>query len=368
MTAPLRSVLHVVVAGEVGGAERMLCDLAAPVEGGRDHAVALLTSSDRLRGLFSGAGLDVVDGGPAREDPVSFLRRSLGRRELTWLRDVVRRRDRPVVHLHTFGSQVLGTRAALLERTEIVRTEHSTRVYDDPSCWPFARWSLARADRVVCISEHVRAVAVGRAPSIAARARVVYNGIATDRFAPLPPPPPSPRLRLALVGRLEPRKGVDVAIDALRLLPDVELRVVGDGEDRARLERRARDLGGRVTFLGYADDVRDTLAWCDALVVSSRKEGLGIAAIEAMASARPVVSVPRDALPEIVRDGERGWLAHGTGPGALARVIADARDAGPDERARRGAAAAAYVRESLSVEAMRAGYEAVYRELDEGAA
>ena len=50
------------------------------------------------------------------------------------------------------------------------------------------------------------------------------------------------------------------------------------------------------------------------------------------------------------------------------RRLRAARDAGPDERARRGAAAAAYVRESLSVEAMRAGYEAVYRELDEGAA
>jgi L-malate glycosyltransferase len=365
-TAP-RSVLHVVVAGEVGGAERMLCDLAAP-SGARVHAVALLTSSDRLRALLSDAGLDVIDGGLAREDPVAFVRRSLGGRELGWLRGVIHRRARPIVHLHTFGSQVLGTRAALRERTQVVRTEHSTRVYDDPSCWPFSRWSLARVDRIVCISEHVRAVAERRAPSIAPRTRVVYNGVTTERFAPLPPPSPSPRLRLAFLGRLEPRKGADVAIDAVREVPDVELRVVGDGEERARLEAHARDLGDRVTFSGYADDVRETLAWCDALVVSSRKEGLGIAAIEAMASARPVVSVPRDALPEIVRDGVTGWLAHGTGSGALARAIVDARDAGRDERARRGRLAAAYVRESLSVEAMRAGYEAVYRELDEGAA
>ena len=67
-------VLHVVVAGEIGGAERMLIDLAK----GGPHAVALITPNDRLRTLLRDAGLDVEDRGPTREGPLTYLAQTLG--------------------------------------------------------------------------------------------------------------------------------------------------------------------------------------------------------------------------------------------------------------------------------------------------
>lgn len=361
-----RSVLHVVVAGEVGGAEQMLCDLAAR-GGARAHAVALLTSSERLRALFAERGLDVDDGGAAREAPLAYLSRNLGGRAVAWLRDVIRRRDPAIVHLHTFGSHVLGTRAARAEGRAIVRTEHSTRVYDDPSCWPFSRWSLARADRVVCISEHVRRVAEARAPSVARRVRVVRNGVAIDRFTRQPAREARGPLRLVFVGRLEPRKGADVALRAVARVSGVTLVIVGDGAERPRLEALARSLGleARVTFTGFSADVREHLREADVFVASSRKEGLGVAAIEAMASGRPVVAVPVDALPELVHEGRTGWLAHGTDAIALSHAIARARDGGSQELARRGALARAFVEEELTVSRMREGYASVYAELDD---
>jgi glycosyltransferase involved in cell wall biosynthesis len=270
------------------------------------------------------------------------------------------------VHLHTFGSQVVGTRAARRVGAGVVRTEHSTRVYDDPSCWPFSRWSLARADVAVCISEHVREVALAKAPWARAKLRVVPNGVDLARFtrAPSPELAGGERVRFVAVGRLEPRKGLDLALEALADVPRAELVVVGEGEERGRLEALAArlGLGGRVRFAGFSRDVREHIAGAHLALSSARAEGLGIALIEAMAMGRAIVALPTGGVPELVRDGDTGWLAHGGGSAALARAMRDAVEAGPAEIGRRGARALELARARYSVGAMRTAYERIYEE------
>ncbi|MBX3186970.1 MAG: glycosyltransferase family 4 protein [Labilithrix sp.] len=357
------AVVHVVVAGEIGGAERMLVDLARS-DANRAHSVALLTPNPQLRAMLRDAGVALDDRGPVREGPLSYLSRSLGPHDVGWLCGVLRDRRAAVVHLHTFASQVLGTRAALHHGARIVRTEHSTRVYDDPSCWPFSRWSLERADAVVCISEHVRDVARAKASWI--DARVVPNGVDVDRFAPAPAPDgrPDGAVRFIALGRLDRRKGLDIALEALALVPRAELDVVGEGDQAGPLMQLASRLGvaRRVRFRGFAGDVRDAIATASVGLSSARAEGLGIALLEAMAMGRPIVALPTGGVPEIVRDGDTGWLAHGRSADALARVMAEAIER-PDEVSRRGERARRNVVARYSIDAMRQGYEAVYASL-----
>lgn len=356
------SVLHVVVAGEVGGAERMLVDLArTPTCSNRPHAVALVTPNDRLRALFSDAGLDVDDRGPATEGPLTYLIQALAERDVAWLEAIIRRRGSTIVHLHTFGSQVIGTRAALRAGVKVLRTEHSTRVYDDPSCWPFSKWSLRRVHASVCISEHVRRVALSRAPWAEPIMHVVPNGVNVSRFAPRPLPDAGDRIRFITLGRLEPRKGIDTALRALVLVPDTELTVVGEGESQAMLASVAHTLGisERVRFVGFAADVRDEIARAHVALSSARSEGLGIALLEAMAMGRPVVALPTGGIPEFLADGDTGWLADGDDEEALARAMREA----VQRRAEivcRGERARARVIASYSVDAMREGYERRY--------
>jgi glycosyltransferase involved in cell wall biosynthesis len=356
-------VVHVVVAGEVGGAERMLVDLASGEGTGAAHAVALLTPNDALRRMLRSAGLRVHDRGPVREGPLPYLWRTLGRRDVAWIARVIQGEAARVAHLHTFGSQVVGTRAALRAGARVLRTEHSTRVYDDPSCWPFSRWSLARADACVAVSDHVRAVAAARAPWAAARVRVVHNGVDVARFAARDEPKAG-EFTFVLVGRLERRKGVDLALQALARVPGARLEVVGDGEERAPLERAARELGveHRARFHGYVADARPLLARAHAALCASRDEGLGIALLEAMAMGLPVVGFAVGGVPEIVEDGVTGALCARGDVGALAAVMREARGA-RDRLAAMGGAASARVRQRFSVAAMRAGYGAVYAEL-----
>jgi glycosyltransferase involved in cell wall biosynthesis len=358
-------VVHVVVAGEIGGAERMLVDLASrpdPTEA--DHSVAVLSPRDDLARLLRRASIRVHDAGAVAEGPLPFLRQSLGGREVSWLARILSRERAQIAHLHTFASHVVGTRAALRAGARILRTEHSTRAFDDPTCWPFSRWSLARTELSVAVSHHVRTVAASRAPWAAATLRVVPNGVDTTHFTPRPAPAAPGPVTFGAVGRLARRKGVDLAIRAVAQVPGARLEVIGDGAARSSLEALARSLGvtDRVTFRGFVDDTRPSVATCHAVLCSSRSEGLGVSLLEAMAMGRPVVAFRVGGVPEIVEDGRTGLLTPAGDLPALVHRMKDVARA-PERLEALGAAARARVVERFSVEAMCSGYARAYADV-----
>ena len=352
-------VLHVVAAGELGGAERVVADLAAPRPGAAaEHAVALFAPSPALGRFLRAQGVAVHDAGPAPEHAAAYLGRALGGQAVAWLEALVRRERVTVVHLHTFASQVLGTRAAARTGAALIRTEHSTRVYRNAMCWPFSRWSLRRCDAAVAVSDYVCGVAVARAPWAARKLRVIRNGVAPRPARPARAPGP---FRFVAVGRLDPRKGLDLALDALARVPGAHLDVVGDGAQRAALVAQAARAGlaGRVTFHGHVADPTPLVAGADAALSAAADEGLGLALLEAMASGVPVVAVPVGGLLEVVQDGETGWLAGARSAEALAAAM---RAAAADWRAARrlGDAARHRAESCFSLNAMRTAYDQLY--------
>ena len=168
--------------------------------------------------------------------------------------------------------------------------------------------------------------------------------------------------RVALIGRLEPRKGVDTALDALAQVPGLELRIIGDGPSRGSLEAQTSrlGLGGRVQFLGHVAKPQLALVDCHAVVSASRIEGLGIALLEALAAERPVVALPTGGIPEFV-DATTGYLAAGHDAAALAQSL---RELVQDlEGARRkGERGRERVLGHYTVAHMREGYARVYKE------
>lgn len=145
------------------------------------------------------------------------------------------------------------------------------------------------------------------------------------------PPIPSRLLSIARLSRADADKGIDQVIAALptvrALVPDVTYTVVGDGDDRPRLESLARERGvADIThFAGRVPDEQlfAHLSGADVFVLPSRKEGFGIVFLEAAAFGKPVIAGAHGGSPEVVVDGETGLLvAHGD-TGALARGIVD---------------------------------------------
>ena len=167
-------------------------------------------------------------------------------------------------------------------------------------------------------------------PRLARRTIVVPNGISDSGAAD---PGRSEPGRLALVARLSPRKGVDVALEAVAILRgqgrDVTLDVCGSAYsgyewfDRQLRERAARpDLAGAVHFLGYVDDTRAALASASVVLVPSRVEPFGNTAVEGLLAQRPVVASNVQGLAEIITDCRTGLLVPPDDAAALAGAIA----------------------------------------------
>lgn len=135
---------------------------------------------------------------------------------------------------------------------------------------------------------------------------------------------------VGVIGRLSPEKGVDVFIEAARILQDrgepFNALVVGDGPDRSRLEALCAklDLGSSVHFVGYQRDMRPVYAALDLLVVPSRSEGLPNVLLEALRAHLPVVATAVGAIPEVLDHPKAGILVAPGNPRALADGMATA--------------------------------------------
>ena len=173
------------------------------------------------------------------------------------------------------------------------------------------------------------------------------------------------------LGALVMRKGHDLALRALRLAQErvatkVQLRlwIAGAGPEAAALESLARELQlqSSVQFLGARSDAADLLAACDALLMPSRREGLGIAALEAMAAARAVVATRVGGLGDAVVDGVTGLLVASEDPLGLAQAI-ERLALDPALCRRLGQAGPAHVAAHYSAEHMVEAYRKLYLEV-----
>ena len=190
-----------------------------------------------------------------------------------------------------------------------------------------ARWDAATASRVGRFIANSRNIA-GRIHRYYNReAAIVYPPVDTAFYHPDTTPPGQ---HFLIVSALVPYKRIDVAIDAARRA-GATLRIIGDGPDRARLERQANGLGavpstslgaGHVDFIGYASDeeIRDEYRRALAVLLPG-EEDFGIVPVEAQACGRPVVAFARGGALETVIPGETGVLFDELTPPSLAAAL-----------------------------------------------
>jgi len=188
--------------------------------------------------------------------------------------------------------------------------------------------ALRRARCIVVPSAYLRQIAIGWGldPS---RVDVVPN--------PAPEVPEHPTrdearatlgidgFALGVAGRLTAQKALGDTLEALARVPDVALLVLGDGPERAKLERRAGELGlaDRVRFLGAGtrDDVIALFRAVDAALLTSAWENLPHTLLEALATGTPVIATAVGGIPEVVRDEENGLLVPPRDIAAIASAI-----------------------------------------------
>lgn len=244
------------------------------------------------------------------------------------------------------------------------------------------RWSLPlfnllwrRADVMLCISHAVREWLVGRGvpPD---KARVIHYGIEPEKFS-------EPRVNLreqwglndnavvGSIGRLEPRKGHDLLIQAMPELcmrvPSARLLIAGHdpwgyGATLGRLIDRL-GLGEKVRLVGFQTDVVSFLNALDVFAFASSSEGFGQVLVEAMAAGKPVVASRISPLTEIAVDGDTGLLVERGNPRAFADALIQLiKD--PLKRERMGLRGRERVEKFFTAERMAGETLALYKELE----
>lgn len=363
-------ILQISSAQSLGGGERHLADLANGLaRRGHDVFVALRPQSPLI---------DELQDVPGRNVTTLPLRNSLDVKSARDLSRLVASGQIAIVHAHMARDYPLAAYAARANPgSRLIVTRHVL--------FPLGRLhrvTLAKAARIIAVSQAVAAQLRADDVAPAEKVSVVLNGIATARFDAARQrfsrhqfldswKLPEDCLLVGTVGELTPLKGQEeflrAATQVLRQHPNACFVVAGidhsrANKNRARLEQLIEELGigERVRLVGWVDDLAQLYCALDVFVSASHTESFGLVLAEAMASSTAVVATETEGARELIQPDETGLLVPIGDARELAVAICALLEDG-DERIRLGNAAQRAASAKFSVERMIAETEEIYR-------
>lgn len=351
-------ILYVITKANFGGAQKYVFDLATAVQAKGHEAVLAYGVPGRLNELLEGDGVRTIS--------VAGLSRDVGvLKELKAFTELVRlcNSERPdVVHVNSSkgGLALLAARVAGVPR--VIFTAHGWAFNEARPWWQklviraIYAVTLLLAHETICVSDAVMRDA-RYIPF--ARRTVIKNGMDAPSFlsrneaqAFLASSAPKGTW-IGMIAELHPTKRVEDAIAAIAKIPETVLVVLGEGEERARLENiiAKKKLHGRVFLRGFVADAPRYLLAFDLFLMVSRTEALAYAAIEAGYASLPVIASNVGGLPEIIKNKVTGLLVPPCTPTKLAEAISALR-ADPAYASRLGTMLRAHVEKEFSKERM----------------
>ncbi len=362
----MTKILYVINNLGVGGAENVLLGLAGGLDRSRYEPVVVCVGRNHaMVSKFAEADVPIRCLNAAfQADPRGYTR----------LLEIAREERPNVIHGFMWRANMLARYVGQqLNGTRVVTSEHSMH-FDGPlRAWANRR-TAGMSAAVVCVSKAVMRHMRDRVGLPERLLRVIYNGVDISRFVPVEETDsirehlglPTDRPIVGTVARHTEEKRLERFVQAAEAIahecPDAVFVTCGDGPTlptiRAMADQRSVDL----RLLGRRDDVPSVLAALDIFTLTSAKEGLPVAVIEAMAVERPIVSMVVGGVTEIMRDGVDGVLVpQGDVDGLVAGVIRLLRD--KELRVRMGKSARERAISRVSLEAMVKAHEDLYDEL-----
>jgi glycosyltransferase involved in cell wall biosynthesis len=405
------NIVHLTASRFFGGPERQMLGLAEALPEGYSTVFLSFSESGCCREFLSKAEEAGFNAIALKHDTPHLL---AARRELTKL---LRRLRADFLLCHGYKADLIGRLAGRKLGIPVVAVSRGwtgeclkVRLYE-----ALDRPILRRMDKVVCVSA-AQAEKVRRAGVREEKITVIHNAIYPDRFATPDPAyrerllaffgkedrergtdagtggrgdaeSRAPMLIVGAAGRLSPEKGFSLLIDAAALVlnppvsasprlrgpasssspltsPHIGFILFGDGPLRDALARQiaARGLEGRFLLAGFRPDLDRFLPHLDLFVQSSFTEGLPNVILEAQAARVPVVATSVGGTPEVIEDGQTGWLVPPGDAAALAERVASVLSEAP-ARAMRCAAGHARVEDWFSFSAQARRYAQLFEQL-----
>lgn len=322
-------VAHFITELNVGGAEKLVSQLAAGLDRSRFHSkvICLYDAGEVAKEIRSGGVVVHNLGVSGKRDLRAAYR----------LFHVLKQWKIDILHAHLFHPTVLGTVVGRLAGVPvIVSTRHGIEI--GGSLRDIANASVAGfRDRTITVSEYVRQVELQRTRQGRSKVIVIPNGVNNQSLSVLDPALvasfraewnlTTDDIVIGTVARFVEQKGLGYLLAAAKKLrftyPKLKLLLIGDGPLEQQLRQKTLEfgLGENVVFGGIRTEIAEILSIMDVMVMPSILEGFGIAILEAMACGVPVVATDVGGIPEVVANGDTGILVPARSSEALAKAI-----------------------------------------------
>jgi N-acetyl-alpha-D-glucosaminyl L-malate synthase BshA len=239
--------------------------------------------------------------------------------------EVARHQRLDVLHVHyaipNAVSAVLARQIVAPQPLAVVTTLHGTDVTlvgNDPNYLETTRWGIVESDAVTAVSESLRRTTVEQL-GVQKPIEVVPNFVDPERYEKARSSPgarrwarPGERI-LVHISNFRPLKRVIDVVEIFRRVRErmpARLLMVGDGPERGRVEQHCRenDMCGSITFIGSLPLIEEVLVGADLFLLPSETESFGLSALEALSCEVPVITTAVGGLPEVVIEGENGFL------------------------------------------------------------
>jgi glycosyltransferase involved in cell wall biosynthesis len=281
-----------------------------------------------------------------------------------------------ILHTNEYRSDIIGFLAARRTRVKTLATAHGW-LYIDPKIklyeWIDSMF-LRAFDTVIAVSSAMKNE-LARAGIPQNRLKIIENavdytdiqgGVSSAIRKEIGAGPGT--IIVGSIGRLSLERGYSYFLDAAKEVsekyPTVKFLIAGDGDLRDSLIARAQRLGikEKIALLGFRKDIKDIYAALDIFVSSSLRESFGLALVEAMVAGKPVVATAVGIAPEIIRNGDNGFLVK---PGSAIEIKEAVTVLLSDDNKRKkmGVSARQTIGERFSRKKMAREYETVYRSL-----
>ncbi|UCE24393.1 MAG: glycosyltransferase [Candidatus Zixiibacteriota bacterium] len=366
------NILQYIETSGPGGAETVLVNIARHMDRSRFNPYVVLHKSRWVHQQLEAIGVPTRIIPCGRSWDIGFLYRFV---------KTCRELKINVIHAHLFGAGLYASLAGVILRVPVIVTFHNELLL------PGRRERFLRlknflirhlASRLILVADFMKDDYVSRGKYPAGRLQTIYNGIeCTSNETPSDVAVLRKELGLSesdlVVGHVanfRPPKGhrylAEAAAKVCAEIPNAKFLLVGefgDGSIKSEVEMLAGQFGiqDKLLMLGFRSDVGRLLNLIDVFVLSSISEGHPLSVVEAMAAGKPVVATNVGGLPEIVDQGETGYLVEPGDSSTLAeKLCLLLRNS--DLRERMGHRSRELARRRFSLETMMTGYEKLYQE------
>ena len=374
-------ILYAITKSNWGGAQRHVYDLAVAMKSAGNEVFAAVGGEGLLKEKLEKAGIYTYSIGSLGRDM------SLGKDAGSFkeLYAVIRDKKPDILHLHSPKAAGLGSLAGrLLGIKKIVYTVHGWTFNESRPLWQrtaiaLASWvTMLLCHDVILISKR-EYKQTERFPFVKKKIRLVPLGIRPPVFMSIDGAKQFFAKKIGMefgefdrktvvgtIAELHRNKGLEYLVDAAALAcksrPNSLFLVVGEGEERLRLEEQIKslDIESNFKLVGYAEDANQYLKAFSLFVLPSIKEGLPYTILEAGSASLPVVATIVGGIPEIITDMKSGILVQPKKSGELAHAISFLIEH-PEERRAYGAALHDKVANDFSVERMIRETEEIYK-------